>query len=94
LEKAYHLPIRGDTADALDNGLRQYGWSQINPQQIRPGDVIIAHRQLGDAGEAAIYTANDLVFNNNNLTGRIQRDSAAKFRTGDYVSVKVYHKVR
>lgn len=94
LERAYGLPIRDQGCDQLERDIKQYGFVQIDPRQIQPGDVIIAHRQPGDHGHAAIYAGNGRVYNNNSISGRIQLDNASKFQSREFMQVNVYRKMR
>lgn len=94
LERAYGVPTRAQGCAALEREIQQYGWVQVDPKQIQPGDVIVAHRQPGDYGHAAIFVGNNLVYNNNSNSGRIQLDNVSKFRSREFVRVNVYRKMR
>lgn len=94
LERAYGLPIRDQGCEGLEQTIQNYGWVQVDPRQIQPGDVIVAHRQPGDYGHSAVYVGNDQVYNNNSNTGLMQLDSASKFRSREFLRVNVYRKMR
>ena len=94
LERAYGLPIRAQGCDALEQEISRYGWMPVNPDQMQPGDVIVAHRLPGDYGHSAIYLGNNQVSNNSSSSGRIQIDGVSKFRSNQYVSVNVFRKMR
>ncbi|MBX9685294.1 MAG: C40 family peptidase [Candidatus Obscuribacterales bacterium] len=94
LERTYGLPIREQGCEALEQTIQRYGWIQVDPQQMQPGDVIIGSRGPGQYGHSAIYVGNDQVYNNNSNSGRIQIDSLSKFRSREFVRVAVYRKAR
>lgn len=94
LEAAYGVPIRDQGCEALESNIRRFGWVQVDPGQIREGDVIIGYRGPGEYGHAAIYVGNDQIYNNNSNSGRMQIDSMSKFRGRDFRQVRVYRKMR
>lgn len=94
LERTYGMPIRDQNTDRIQETLLSNGWVSIDPSRVQEGDVIIGDRGEGKHGHAAIYVGNDQIFNNDSNTGVMQFDSANKFRTGEFVKIKAYRKVR
>ena len=94
LERTYGLPIREQSCERLEDTIKSYGWEQVDPRNIQPNDVIIGQRAPGMKGHSAIYLGNDQIFNNNSNSGVMQIESAGKFRSNEFVSVRVYRKTR
>lgn len=93
LEKAYKIDIRSQGTDNLDQTLRKNGWVEVPSQEIASGDVIIG-RRANRPGHAGIYVGGNEIFNNDSNAKRMQIDSLDKFRNPEFVTVKVYRKVR
>lgn len=93
LEKAYGLNIKSQATDNLDDHLRRNGWQEVDSRGIKSGDVIIG-RRANRPGHAAIYVGGNEIFNNDSNAKRMQIDSLDKFRNPEFVTVKVYRKVR
>ena len=94
LERTYGLPIRDQGCDQLERTIQNYGWVRVNANDVQAGDVLVAHRQPGDYGHAAVYVGNNLIFNNNSNSRRIILESASKFSDREFVQVNVYRKAR
>lgn len=93
LEKAYGIDIRSQGTDNLDQTLRKYGWTEVDSRGIKSGDVIIG-RRANRPGHAAIYVGGNEIFNNDSNAKQMQIDSLDKFRSPEFVTVKVYRKSR
>lgn len=94
LERAYGVPIREQSCENLERAVQAYGWQQVDPNQIQAGDIIVGQRSPGMKGHTAIYLGNDQIFNNNSNSGIMQIESAGKFRSNEFVQIRVYRKTR
>jgi hypothetical protein len=94
LEKAYGLPIRDQGCENLEEDIKRNGWVAVDPRTMQAGDVIIAYREPGDYGHAAIYVGNGQIYNNNSNTEKIQVESVSKFQSAEFKKINVYRKRR
>jgi hypothetical protein len=93
VQRAYGLPITDAGVTGLERSLKKHGFVAVPFDQAQPGDVIIAHRRPGEKGHAAIYYGDGQIANNASYKRRIVVESANKFDSPEYVSVKAYRRV-
>lgn len=93
IQRAYGLPIYDAGVSGLESSLKKHGFVAVPFDQAQPGDVIIAHRRPGEKGHAAIYYGEGQIANNASYKRRIVVESASKFYSPEYVSVKAYRRV-